>query len=232
MAQTEANRGLPGSHLFAVATVPGGEGTLRAIHERRAVRAYTDKPVTREHIDALLDAAVHAPSAVNAQPWAFVVIQKPELLHSYAERAKALLLGEPAAAEVVSSGLPELDRLRQMVSEPGYRLFHGAATLITIYSTSVGGVPDCYLAAENLMLAAWAIGLGTCPIGLATPLFNRTDMKAELGILPTWAAALPIVVGHPAGQAPPPARQPPRIEAWIEPTSAATVPANAVTEVR
>lgn len=190
------------------ALLRGGQGVFSAIYERRAVRVYTGEAVSRAQVDSLIDAAIHAPSAVNAQPWAFVVVEEADLLHRYGEEAKAVLLAEPAPPEVTNSGLPELDRLRQMVSEPGYVLFHGAGTLIVIYSTSIGGVPDCFLAAQNLMLAAWALGLGTCPVGLAVPLFNRKEIKKELGIPVNWLAALPIVVGHPAGAVPPTPRRP------------------------
>lgn len=181
---------------------------FNAIYERRAIRVYSGERVSRSQTGALIDAAVHAPSAVNAQPWAFVVVEEPGLLERYAQEAKELLLAEPTLADVTSSGLPELDRLRQMVSAPGYALFHGAGTLIVIYATEAGGVPDCFLAAQNLMLAAWALGLGTCPIGLATPLFNREEIKKELGVPANWTAALPIVVGHPAGTVPPTSRRP------------------------
>jgi nitroreductase len=94
-----------------------------------------------------------------------------------------------------------------MVSAPGYALFHGAGTLIVIYATNAGGVPDCFLAAQNLMLGAWELGLGTCPIGLATPLFDRDEVKKELDVPANWRAALPIVVGHPAGVVPPTSRR-------------------------
>ena len=190
------------------ALLRGGQGVFTAIYERRAVRLYTAESVSRAHVDALIDAAIHAPSAVNAQPWAFIVIEEAALLDRYADEARALLVTEPAPPEVTNSGLPELERLRQMVSEPGYALFHGAGTLIVIYATRPGGLPDCFLAAQNLMLGAWALGLGTCPIGLATPLFNRETIKTELGIPLDWVAALPIVVGHPVGPVPPTARRP------------------------
>ncbi len=211
---TEAGRGPDGAHGFAVAALSGREGALAAIYERRAVRAYTDEPVARDQIKVLLDAAIHAPSAVNSQPWAFVVIQEPELLTRYDEEAGSLFLAEPPAAEVANSGLPALDALRKVISSTGYVLFHHAPALVVIYSTSAGGVSDCFLAAENLMLAAWAIGLGTCPIGLATPLFNQPEVKAELGISPEWSVALPIVAGHPSGQVPPTTRQPVHVVTW------------------
>lgn len=185
---------------------------LEAIYARRATRAYTVETVARAQVETLIEAAIQAPSAVNAQPWAFVVIQDRDLLDRYADEAKALWLGEPTA-EVTASGLPEIDRLRQMVSEPGYAMFHRASTLVVIYATSTDSVRDCFLAAQNLMLAAWDLGLGTCPIGLAGPLFNRAEVREELGIALAWVAALPIVVGHPAGTAPTVPRRPP-IVTW------------------
>lgn len=181
---------------------------FNAIYERRAIRIYSGQPVSHSQIGALIDAAIHAPSAVNSQPWRFVVVEDPHLLERYAEEAKGLLLAEPSPSEVITSGLPDLDRLRQMVAAPGYALFHGARTLIVIYATNTGSVPDCFLAAQNLMLAAWALGLGTCPIGLATPLFNRDSIKEELAIPSDWMAALPIVIGRPAGPATPTSRRP------------------------
>ena len=110
--------------------------------------------------------------------------------------------------------MADMDRLRQMASGPDFELFHGAPALVVIYATSADGVPDCFLAAQNLMLAAWTLGLGTCPIGLARPLFNRAEVKEELGVSRQWPCALPIAVGWPYGQTPPTSRRPAQIIAW------------------
>ena len=99
------------------ALVRDGRGVFNAIYERRAIRVYSAEAVSRSQIVALIDAAIHAPSAANAQPWGFVVVEDPRLLDRYAKEAKELLLAEPAAPEVTNSGLPDLDQLRQMVSE-------------------------------------------------------------------------------------------------------------------
>jgi nitroreductase len=214
MTATEATAATAEPLSSPRAYVGESEGALREIYERRAVRAYTDQSVTRENVELLLDAAVHAPSAVNSQPWAFVVLQDRELLARYAESGTELLRIDPPGIEVVQSGLPDLDRLRQMASGADFKLFHGAPTLIVIYARRIEGLPDCFLAAQNLMLAAQSLGLGTCPIGMAIPLFNRAEVKAELTIPPDWSAALPIVVGWPAGETAPSHRHPALIAAW------------------
>lgn len=69
-----------------------GMGVMDAIYDRRAVRAYTERKVEAEVIQRLIDAAVHAPSAVNEQPWSFVVIQDRALPRRISDRAKVLSL--------------------------------------------------------------------------------------------------------------------------------------------
>jgi nitroreductase len=213
-SDSEAGGDLNAAGTFAAVPLAGREGAIAAIYERRAVRSYTSEPLARDQIEALLDAASHAPSAVNLQPWVFVVIEDPELLRRYADEAVALYIEEPPALELTASGLPMLEELRKMVGGTDFVLFHGASAVIIIYATQSEGIPDCYLAAENLMLAAWAIGLGTCPIGLASPLFNRADVKAELGISPDCSVAVPIVVGHPSGPVSATPRRQVEVAAW------------------
>ena len=62
---------------------------IEAIHERWSVRAFTKETVGSELVDALVSAAVQAPSAMNLQPWAFVIIEGRDALQSYSDRANA-----------------------------------------------------------------------------------------------------------------------------------------------
>ncbi len=182
---------------------------MQAIRERRSVRRYTTEPVDDATLDLLLEAAIWAPSAVNAQPWRFGVIRDRSLLARYGELAKAIYLTDPPVAELEATPAQVLGHLREVLSQPGYDVFHGASALITIYAATPNGVADCYLAGENLMLAASAIGLGTCPIGLSSPLMNQLTTKDELGVPASMVAALPIVVGIPAEQPHASTRNPP-----------------------
>jgi nitroreductase len=65
---------------------------MEAIYQRRSVRAYTGQAVDKTTIATLMEAATHAPSSMNEQPWAFAVIQEPRKLASWSERIKAHLL--------------------------------------------------------------------------------------------------------------------------------------------
>ncbi|HZV02475.1 MAG TPA: nitroreductase [Planctomycetota bacterium] len=182
---------------------------LKAIEERRAVRSYDSRAVDRATVERLIQAAIQAPSAVNAQPWAFAVIQDRKLLARVAAEAKALLL---------SGGLREelSGKYREILESPGFDIFYGAGTLIIICADTEkpNASEDCSLAGENLMLAATSLGLGTCPIGFARPYLNLPEVKEELGIAPHLAPVLPIIVGWPTGETPRPPREEPRIVFW------------------
>jgi nitroreductase len=180
-----------------------------AIRHRRAVRSFTAEGVEESALRALIDAAIQAPSALNAQPWAFVVIDDRALLADYDERAKAhyLTLEFPEACK---------SQACEILTRPGYQLFHGAPALVVIYARSGGhhdNVADCFLAAQNLMLAA-CDGLGTCPIGFARPFFGLPEVRDALGVSVEWQPALPLIVGHPAGPTPAPGRKPAVILSW------------------
>lgn len=171
---------------------------IDVIHTRRSVRAYTDEAVSRETLDALLLAAVHAPSGMNLQPWAFGVIQGADRLQAYSERTKAFMLEN-------LDKFPGLERYRDMFANPNSNIFHNAPALIAVFATPNGATAeiDCAMAAYNIMLAACEMGLGTCWIGFFTFLLNQPDVKRELGVPEEYRAVAPIAIGHPLKAMPP-----------------------------
>jgi nitroreductase len=181
-----------------------------AIQRRRAVRDFADKQVEESTIRALLSAAVQAPSAMNVQPWTFAIVQNTGLLKRYSDRAKQLLLRATEEDAKAQS-------YRELLENEAFNIFHNAGTLVAIGALEVGlyTAADCWLAAENLMLAATDAGLGTCCIGFAVPLLNTLDVKAELGFGAAGEVFAPIVIGHPASPVPPVPRQEPRVVSWI-----------------
>ncbi len=189
---------------------PVGMNVLEAIHARRAVRSYSPRVADEPTIRALLDAAVHAPSAMNAQAWLFAVVQNVAKLKSWSDRAKAILLEQLGAD-------PKTGRYRAMLADERFNIFYDASSLVVIGSAERGTYTDadCWLAAENLMLAACEAGLGTCPIGFAVPLLNTPDAKKELGFPAASAVVAPIIVGYPSAAADPVPRKEPRVVSWL-----------------
>jgi len=184
---------------------------MDAINQRRSVRAYSPTPVDRAAIRALLAAAVRAPTAVHEEPWAFAIIQDAKTLKRVSDRAKPLFIEEAHRAHLDRGG-HALDRF----AAPDFNIFYNAGTLIIICGRLTGPfvAADCWLAAENLMLAACAMGLGNCVIGSALPALNAPEVKAEIGIPADYSAVAPIIVGVPSGETPLSPRKEPAILVW------------------
>ena len=193
-------------------TKPEGKmSVMDAIHERRSVRSYSPERLGRATIRTLLDAAVWAPTAVHEEPWAFVIAQDMVTLKSLSDRAKTIF-----AADARRTHPDQAGHLLEILDQPDFNIFYNAGTLIIICGRPKGPfvVADCWLAAQNLMLAAYSIGLGSCVIGFAVPALNTGEIKAELGIPAECTAIAPIIVGVPSGETPRTTRKAPDVLAW------------------
>jgi nitroreductase len=182
-----------------------------AITGRRSVRDYTPKKIDEVSVRLLLEAAVHAPTAIHEEPWAFSVVQDKNLLNRLSDHAKKLL--NSGADPILVSGT---NHLSDHLVSPEFNTFYNATTLIVICAKPMGAfvAADCWLAAQNLMLTAYAQGLGTCVIGLAVTAINTPEWKKELGIPADMTAYVPIIVGIPASETPLVPRKPPEILLW------------------
>ncbi len=179
---------------------------IESIYERRAVRDYRDELVPEDLIRELIDAAVQAPSAVNAQPWAFVIVQNQEILKQISIRTLALMKEREMS-----------DGLREQINRPDWNLFYNAGTLVIICAKPGGLHPewDCCLAGQNLMLAARERGLGSCVIGFSWIALTQPDTKDLLGIPHGYEAVLPIILGLPVEFPATHTRNAPEILRWI-----------------
>jgi len=102
------------------------------------------------------------------------------------------------------------------VEDPRENLFHNAGTLVVIWAKPLGAfvAADCWRAAENVMLAACAMGLGSCVIGSAVGALNSAAWKASLDVPRDWSAVAPIIVGAASEHAPPMPRKQPEVVSW------------------
>ncbi len=181
----------------------------QAIIGRRSVREYTHQTVDEPAVRRLIDAAVYAPSAVNRQPWTFTVVRDQTLLNRISCDAKSHVLATMQAT-------PHTDHFQSVLNDPDFQIFYHAPVLILISAIAEGSwiVEDCALAAENLMLSAYAAALGTCWIGFAQSFLATSDGKALLGIPSAWVPVAPIIVGHAKPVPTPVTRNRPEVR-WI-----------------
>lgn len=180
-----------------------------AIYTRRAVRAFTAEAVDERILRELIDASIQAPSAVNAQAWAFCVVRDKARLADISRRAKAHTLATTPAGLLSH-------HFETTLNDAQFNIFYDAPALIVICSRSdnAWAVENCALAAENLMLAARAAGLGTCWIGFAQGWLRTDEGRAFLRLPEGWLPVAPIIVGHPKVLPAPVPRKEPEIH-WV-----------------
>lgn len=183
---------------------------LDAIRRRRAVREYKIDAVPKTVLRALIEAATWAPSAMNAQPWRFIVITDRALLDRISENGKRWWLDHQPGL----SG--DAAHLRSVLDDPSLDIFHHAPALIAIATPELTkwNREGCALAAQNIMLAALAHGLGSCWIGLAEGFLNSPGGRELLKLPPAEHVVAPIIIGYPRQMPEPIARQAPHI-VWI-----------------
>lgn len=166
---------------------------FQAILARRSVRSFTREKITQKAIMTLLTGAVRAPAVLHEEPCAFVIIQDRVLLQTLSDYTKPLLNTRPELYN---------DTSIQASNHPDFNLFYDAGTLIIICTRSAAPFAEanCWLAAENLILAACGMNLGTCIIGAALPAMRTPELKPEFGIPDQFEAVVPIVLGWPKGE--------------------------------
>lgn len=179
------------------------------LFSRRSVREYTADPIEEQTIQRLIEAAIHAPNAVNQQPWTFTVVRDQNLLDRLSRNAKVHMLANMPASD-------HSDHFRERLSDAKFQIFYHAPVLILISAVREGPwvVEDCALAAENMMLAAHAAGLGSCWIGFAQSFLNTPKGKRLLELPAVTVPVAPIIVGQPKSVAFDVPRKAPDVQ-WI-----------------
>jgi len=143
---------------------------LKAIKERRSIRKYEPKAVPEEKLTQILEAGQWAPSAGNSQPWKFIVVRDEEVKN---ELARVATYGKFLAQAPVAIAI---------VIDP---------------QASNHPVEDGAAATQNMLLAAYALGLGTCWIGSYSSGYEE-KAKEVLGITRDKRLLSLISLGYPA----------------------------------
>jgi nitroreductase len=150
---------------------------LGAIKGRRSIRAFKNQDIQAEIVEELIDVAQWAPSAGNIQPWEFIIVRKPRIKRKLVEAALGQMFIEEAPVVIVVCANEEH-------SSQGYGV--RGKTLYCIQDTAA--------AIQNIHLAAYSLGLGTCWVGAFREEEAREILKIPHGIRPV--ALVP--VGYPA----------------------------------
>ncbi len=182
-------------------------GFFEVVSSQRACRSFSSEEVRDEELEKIMEAAVHAPSAQNSQPWVFVVVRDPATRGQMSELTRRLWSG--GARDSVSSDLDP--RILEDVEQAVEAGFGGAPVLIVVgadtsrVAASVAGA-SVFPAVQNLLLAATALGLGSALTNLTVHL--AAEVRSTLA-MPDHVEPLAVVpVGRPAKRLGAPRREP------------------------
>jgi nitroreductase len=151
---------------------------IDTVLSRRSVRRYEPKEIPRDVLDQILEAGRQAPSAANKQPWHFIVLTDSEFKK---ELSKGLFNRFIKDAPVTIVGCAHKDKI---------------AGKWSIVSTTI--------ALQNMVVAAWAMGVGSCWIGD----FNEEKVKRLLSISENWNIIALVSFGYPAEKPQPRKKKP------------------------
>jgi len=163
--------------------------TLQVISNRRSTRAYQAEQITDSELQQILDAALLAPSALNFQKWHFTVVQNKDML----DRIVITI-----AEHMKKSGI---EALVKRAGNPEYHTFHHAPTVIIVSGDEESRYTqnDCSAAAQNILIAAESLNIGSCWIGSVRQLFTTEkadEFKKELGIPEGYVVVCALTLGY------------------------------------
>lgn len=181
------------------------------IRERRSTRDYTGRDVPDEALRAIIAAGIQAPTALGLQPWQFVIVRDRALMQRVSDYCKPILI-----EKIGGDARPGTEEFLAALKTPGFNIFYNAPVLVLVLGArkAVSSFLDCALCAENMMLAAWALGIGSCWIGSAALIQESPDLLAALRVPDDHQIVAPLIFGYPAPLSPKPVRREPRIT-WI-----------------
>jgi nitroreductase/Pyruvate/2-oxoacid:ferredoxin oxidoreductase delta subunit len=192
---------------------------VRLMASRRSCRNFLDKPVAQSILEDLVKIGCTAPSATNCQLWTFTVLPTREAVMVLGKGVRGFYVNLNSMAErswlrmfMKLIGKPELDRyyreyyesVKEGMAEFDHtgidRLFHGAPSAIVVGCKPGGSLPkeDAMLAAQNMLLAAHSMGLGSCLIGMAVgAMKNDRKLQRAIGIPDEETIYAVIALGYP-----------------------------------
>lgn len=184
----------------------GEDRVIENIRTRRSIRDFQPRPIPREVIEKIVEAGAFAPSALNVQPWKFIIVEDKKIIDELSKTAIAKIRKLFKFIPLFKLFVRDLrdkrfvNALEKTAKSPSDTVFYNAPLLIMIandtrYSDSE---QDCRLAAQNMMLAAHALGIGSCFIGRAQVIPKK--LLVERFNLPSgYDIKVHLIFGYPEG---------------------------------
>lgn len=166
--------------------------TLKTIAERYSCRGFTDQMPTDEQVNAIAEAALAAPSAMNRQPWHVILIKD-----------RALISEMDAEGMHVLSEAEDKSSYNRMQSRGG-KLFYNAPCMVMVAcDDSNHAAIDCGILSQNVALAATSLGLGSVICAMARLAFSEEKaayFSQKLGFPESYKFGIAVIIGYAAAE--------------------------------
>jgi nitroreductase len=183
---------------------------IEAILKRRSVRSYESRPIPKDILEKLIECANEAPSGMNSQPWRFIVIEDEEMKKKL---LRAALPNVKKFAESAKAANPErYEMIKKRFEELKDPIYYSAPAIIFVIGSGPFADLSCPLACENMMLAAYSFGLGSCWVGFGSMVTDNAEAVRALELKEGEKIFGPILLGYPKGETP----RPPKKEAVVK----------------
>ncbi len=161
---------------------------IPTILERRSIRSFEDKKLSKETILEVIEAGRNAPSGCNSQPWYFTVVTNKVLLDEISLKTKELMKTFPK------------ETLRLKANNPNYHVFFDAPCVVFVsyHKDAPTPIEDISAATQNILLQAESMGIGSCWIANVKPLLlNDKDIISKLKLPEDYIGFHSIALGYP-----------------------------------
>lgn len=231
-------RGVEDVVLETIAEGSPADALVQIMRARRSCRLYREEPVAKAVLDDLVKIGITAPSGTNCQLWAFTIVPDRASMVRYAEaiadffrrlnkmaesatkRLLARLFTDDALGDYYRNDYARVKEALVEWEKTGRdRLFHGATAGIVVGMRPGATCPgeDALLATQNILLAAEALGLGTCLVGFAVQAMKHDPaIKRVIGIPDEERVHAVIAIGRPNVQYPRPAGRKPALVRYFK----------------
>ena len=163
---------------------------IKNIKERRSIRNFEEKKIDKEELKEIIQAGKYAPSATNDQPWKFIVITKKEMIQDLSNQIREelkKLLKWRFIKKIKIKQLRNIDMI----------FFNAPALVLILTQDKLFYDESCACCAQDMMLAANSIGIGSCWIGFASVLGLNKKILENIGIPDNYHISAAIIFGYP-----------------------------------
>ena len=163
--------------------------TISNMIHRRSIRSYKTDQISDEALNAILEAGLYAATSRGREAWFLTAVQNPNLLNKICNAARDTLAKEGD------------DKSLAKAKDPNFSPFYNAPTLIIVSGNETPNTRiDCANACQNMCVAAYSLGLGSCYLAGYTIAFKdpviAADLKQELGIPKEYTPQFGVAIGY------------------------------------